>query len=62
MKNESSLDRIARTLLGVVLLAMVFVGPQTNWGYIGLIPLLTGLVGVCPIYRIFGISSCSISK
>ncbi|WDE03449.1 DUF2892 domain-containing protein [Thalassomonas viridans] len=56
-KNEGFIDRTLRILLGVLLLAMVFIGPQTFWGYLGLIPLLTGLVGFCPLYKIFGFSS-----
>lgn len=56
--NEGSLDRIIRVVLGIVLLGIVFVGPKTMWGLIGLVPLVTGLVGMCPIYRILGISTC----
>ena len=55
--NESSLDRSARVLLGIVLLSLVFVGPQSPVGYIGLVPLLTGIVGFCPLYKLFGIST-----
>jgi cadmium resistance protein CadD (predicted permease) len=57
-RNEGNIDRIARVVLGLVVLSLVFVGPQTMWGLLGLIPLVTGLVGMCPIYRIFGIDSC----
>ncbi len=53
-RNESTLDRVVRVLLGIVLLALVFVGPQTPFGWIGLVPLVTGLVGSCPIYRLMG--------
>ena len=60
-KNESSLDRALRVALGLGLLAIVFVGPQTWWGLVGLVPLLTGLVGSCPIYTAFGISSCPVA-
>lgn len=58
-KNESTMDRVLRVAIGVVAIALVFVGPQTPWGWIGLIPLVTGLVGTCPLYAIFGISTCS---
>jgi hypothetical protein len=58
MINESRLDRAFRILLGAVLLSLVFVGPKTAWGYIGAVPLLTGLVGHCPLYRVLGVSSC----
>ncbi len=57
-KNEGNLDRILRIVMGLGLLAIVFVGPQTPIGYIGLVPLMTGLMGRCPMYRIFGFSTC----
>jgi hypothetical protein len=56
--NESNLDRAIRVVAGVVLISFVFVGPQTPWGWIGLIPLVTGLVGWCPAYRLLGLSTC----
>jgi membrane protein implicated in regulation of membrane protease activity len=55
--NEGSVDRIARVVLGLLLLALVFVGPKTWLGWLGLIPLVTGLVGFCPIYRLLGIGT-----
>jgi DUF2892 family protein len=61
-RNEGNLDRILRIILGVVLLALVFVGPQTPWGWVGIIPLATGLVGFCPIYRILGLSTCPLKS
>ena len=41
-------------LVGLALIALVFVGPQTPWGWIGLVPLLTGLVGWCGLYTLLG--------
>lgn len=58
--NEASWDRIARIVLGLVLLALVFVGPKTMWGLAGLIFLVTGVWGFCPLYRVVGISTCSV--
>jgi len=58
--NEGTLDRTLRIILGIALISLVFVGPQTYWGLVGIVPLLTGLVGWCPIYRIFGVSTCRI--
>lgn len=58
-RNESAADRTLRVLVGAAAIAMVFVGPQTAWGWLGLIPLVTGLVGTCPLYTIFGVSTCS---
>jgi len=49
-KNVGGIDRILRIVVGVVLLALVFVGPQTAWGWIGIIPLFTGLFNFCPLY------------
>lgn len=62
MKNEGTMDRAARVVLGLALLSLVVVGPQTLWGLVGLVPLLTGLVGFCPLYRIFGFSTCPVPK
>lgn len=58
MTNQATFDRVLRIVLGLGLLSMVFVGPQTNWGWVGVVPLLTGLVGYCPLYGLFGISTC----
>jgi hypothetical protein len=57
-QNEGSLDRTLRVIVGIALIAMVFVGPKAAWGWIGIVPLLTGLVGVCPLYRLIGMSTC----
>ncbi len=53
--NEGFIDRAVRVVLGVGLLALIFVGPKTWFGLVGLVPLLTGLVGFCPLYRMVGI-------
>jgi len=53
-QNEHAIDRVLRVILGVVLLALVVVGPQTYWGLIGLVPLATGLLGSCPLYTVLG--------
>lgn len=58
-RNESTTDRVLRVVVGAAAIALVFVGPQTAWGWLGLVPLATGLVGTCPLYTIFGISTCS---
>ena len=57
-KNEATVDRVIRVLLGSALVSLVFVGPQTPWGWLGLIFVVTGLMGRCPIYAMFGISTC----
>jgi len=58
MKNAGLLDRGLRVLLGIALLSLVFLGPLTLLGWIGLVPLLTGLIGFCPLYRLFGLRTC----
>ena len=57
-KNVGGIDRIARIVVGLVLIALVFVGPQTPWGWIGIVPLATGLIGWCPAYLPFGLKTC----
>ena len=61
-RNEHTLDRVARVALGVTLLTLAFVGPQTPWGFLGIVPLATGLLGSCPVYTIFGIGTCPVKK
>jgi len=56
--NMGSADRIIRAIVGVVLIALVFVGPQTPWGWIGIIPLATAAFGMCPAYSLLGIKTC----
>lgn len=56
--NEGKLDRLLRVVVGIAILSLVFVGPQTPWAWFGLVPLLTGLVGFCPLYAVFGIRTC----
>ncbi|MCC6409357.1 MAG: DUF2892 domain-containing protein [Planctomycetes bacterium] len=56
--NEHPIERLVRVALGATLLAMVFVGPKTPWGWIGVVPLLTGLIGSCPLYTLFGWRTC----
>lgn len=57
-RNVGGIDRILRAVLGLVLIALVFVGPQTPWGWLGVIPLATALIGWCPAYLPFGIRTC----
>lgn len=59
-QNEGSIDRALRIVLGLVLVSLVFVGPHTALGWIGVVPLLTGLLGTCPLYSLLGINTCSL--
>ena len=61
-RNEHSIERVIRVALGVAGIAAVFVGPQTPWGWLGLIPLVTGLAGTCPIYAVLGIGTCKVPQ
>lgn len=58
-QNEHTVDRVLRVVLGGAVIALVFVGPQTPWGWLGLIPVITGLIGSCPIYTVLSVSTCS---
>ncbi|MBK8218349.1 MAG: DUF2892 domain-containing protein [Myxococcales bacterium] len=59
-KNTHVIDRAVRIVLGLVGLTLVFVGPKTWLGLIGLVPLATGLLGSCPLYTLFGIGTCKV--
>ncbi len=56
--NVGMFDRVLRIAVGLVLLSLVFIGPKSLWGLVGLVPLLTGLARFCPAYRLAGISTC----
>lgn len=58
--NEHVVERALRVAAGLGILALVVVGPQTLWGLLGLVPLATGLLGSCPLYTLFGISTCPV--
>jgi hypothetical protein len=60
--NEGTLDRAVRVVIGLALLSLTVVGPRTLWGLVGLVPLATGLLGVCPVYSILGISTCKVTR
>ncbi len=59
-KNEGNADRAIRILVGLGLLSLTVVGPRTMWGLVGLVPLATGLIGSCPLYKIAGINTCKV--
>lgn len=56
--NEGAIDRVLRVIVGAGILSLAFIGPQTPWAYLGVIPLLTGLVGFCPLYAVLGVNTC----
>lgn len=57
-KNIHPVERAIRVLGGLAIVSLAFVGPQTPWAWLGLIPVATGLVGWCPPYAMLGISTC----
>lgn len=61
LTNVGRIDRILRIIIGLALISLVFVGPQTAWGWIGVVPLVTALLGWCPGYALLGIKSCKAS-
>ena len=60
--NEGSIDRGLRVVLGLGLLSLTLFGPQTLWGLVGLVPLATGAIGFCPLYRLIGLSTTGEAK
>ena len=57
--NVGTSDRTLRIVVGLGLLSLVFIGPQTLWGLAGLIPLMTGIAKFCPAYCAAGLSTCA---
>ena len=60
--NEHAVDRVLRIVVGVIVLSFAVVGPRAAWGYFGLLPLLTGVVGTCPVYSFFGFDTCRLTR
>jgi hypothetical protein len=60
--NEGTLDRLVRAVIGVGLLSLVFTGPKTMWGLVGIVPLFTAAIGSCPLYTLLGIRTCPMKK
>lgn len=56
-RNMGTVDRAVRAILGIILIALVFVGPKTPWGWLGLILLGTAVLGYCPPYSLLGINT-----
>lgn len=56
--NIGNIDRVIRVIAGLGLISLVFVGPQTLWGWLGLLPLATAAIGFCPPYALLGINTC----
>ncbi len=60
--NVGGIDRLLRIGTGVVLLGLAATGTVGAWGWIGVVPLLTGAVGFCPVYPLLGMNTCPMKK
>jgi len=60
--NVGGADKIARIVIGAVLIGLALTGVIGAWGWIGVLPLATGLINFCPAYSIFGINTCKLKK
>lgn len=60
--NVGGIDRILRIVVGLAVLSQFFVGLQTPWALIGLVPLGTALIGYCPAYSLLGLNTCPLGK
>lgn len=58
--NEHPIERVARVVVGVALVGMAAMGTIGAWGYIGVVPILTGALGTCPLYTLLGVSTCPV--
>lgn len=61
-KNAGTLDRGFRVLAGLSLVELAYSGLIGSWGWFGLIPMLTGVIGLCPAYALLGLNTCRINK
>ena len=62
IRNQSNSDRVGRIALGLALLCLLFFWPKSAWGLFGLVPLVIGAFGWCPLYQLLGWSTCGASK
>jgi len=60
--NVGGIDRPLRIVAGLLLIALAATGTVGMWGWIGVVPLLTGLIGWCPVYPLLGINTCPMKK
>ena len=57
-KNIGTMDMMIRFIVGLFLLSLIFWGPKTLWGLVGLVPILAGAIRFCPLYPLLGINTC----
>jgi hypothetical protein len=58
MCNVGGIDRVLRIFVGLALISLVFIGPKVIWGWVGVVPLLTGIFKFCPAYKLIGVNTC----
>lgn len=61
-KNVGGIDKVLRIVAGLALIGLTVMGVLPVWGYVGLVPLATGLMGWCPLYPLIGLSTCPVKK
>ncbi|MCE0733008.1 DUF2892 domain-containing protein [Halomonas sp. G15] len=61
-RNVGGIDRIARIVVGIVLILLALTGTIGAWGWIGVVPLATGLFNFCPAYKLLGVNTCKLKK
>ncbi len=61
-RNEGSFDRVLRIVAGLALIGLTLYGMIGMWGWIGVVPLLTGALGWCPVYTLLGIKTCALKN
>ena len=61
-RNIGGIDRTLRLVVGVGLIAAAATATIGPWGYVGVVPLLTGLMGWCPAYKVLGFNTCAMKK
>jgi membrane-associated protease RseP (regulator of RpoE activity) len=60
--NVGGIDKIARIAIGAVLIGLALTGVIGAWGWIGVVPLATGLFNFCPAYKLLGVNTCKLNK
>jgi hypothetical protein len=60
MNMDGTASRVIRVVIGLGVLSLTMVGPHSHWGYLGLVPLLSGLTGFCPVCSLPGVSACKV--
>ncbi|WP_027967112.1 YgaP family membrane protein [Halomonas halocynthiae] len=61
-KNVGGIDKVARIVIGALLIVLALTGTIGVWGWVGVVPLVSGLFNTCPLYQLFGINTCKVKK